>query len=791
MSDEVNKTPVGATVTNVNGKATSTIWLRGDEIGAPGATYPDGSSPNPSKLGCVKAGTNITIDADGTINASGTIGTDWSAVSNKPFKTVGSGLTVDGSGALNVTGGGGSTDWSQITNKPTAFPPTPANGTTLGGVKAGANITIAADGTISATGSLGTDWSQITNKPATFTPPIADASTLGGVKKGAGIEIGPDGTISTTATAPTWNEVQDKPAVFPPPIAATNVLGGVKQGAGVKISGDGTLSTDIQQVDWDIIVDKPAAYPPVIATETTVGGVKPGNNISIDPDGTINAAAIDLPIASTYLLGGVKVGAGLTIAEDGTLGTESSAPYWGDIVDRPKAFPPTNASEGIVGGIMPDDQFSIDPDGMIHAKPFKGTPFALLSYDGYGNIAGSTTASYKNGNLVLGGSAPTINEDGSVGEEVSFAGQITLLDQTGAYQASIRNDSFDYNLILTNGPNVKAGFLPFVTEVDSSDVKLAFGPPKDAIGYATKSGIGLVQVGGNIDVDKVGVVSVKTADKDNLGVVRVGGGIDVKDGLITPSLATNASPGIVQVGEGLSVDANGVISTTNAIAFVNVKKFVGVYGDSGFEWDLPEGVDYFRVTCIGPGGHGGARDTGNLKTGIGGGGGGAGGFVQAMFRGYKYAPGTKFAIQVGGSGYNVQGDIFKHASYIAVKGDKPIIGGLGGEAGQSYNDADPVKDGLTRGGVGGKAYTGGVDVGLVTVTFAADGDHGDAGYSLTTNAGVAMQIGGSGGVGIYSGSGNGVTNIGFGGGGCGAGINIDKASTAGFKEFPGVVIVEW
>lgn len=57
-----------------------------------------------------------------------------------------------------------------------------ATKTTLGGVKAGSNVTIASDGTISVA--------------APYTLPKASASTLGGVKVGDGLSVASDGTLS-------------------------------------------------------------------------------------------------------------------------------------------------------------------------------------------------------------------------------------------------------------------------------------------------------------------------------------------------------------------------------------------------------------------------------------------------------------------------------------------------------------------------------------------------------------------------------------------------------------------
>ncbi|MBV5334433.1 MAG: hypothetical protein JZU49_01330, partial [Sulfuricurvum sp.] len=112
-----------------------------------------------------------------------------------------------------------------------------ATASVLGGVKQGTNITIAADGTISAASS-------------SYTLPVATASVLGGVKQGTNITIAADGTISASSGGYTL------------PVATASVLGGVKQGTGVTIAVDGTLSTNIQE-------------PPTAAPYMRKGGVSP------------------------------------------------------------------------------------------------------------------------------------------------------------------------------------------------------------------------------------------------------------------------------------------------------------------------------------------------------------------------------------------------------------------------------------------------------------------------------------------------------------------------------------
>lgn len=66
-----------------------------------------------------------------------------------------------------------------------------------------------------------------------YTLPIAGDTTLGGVKIGAGLTRAPDGTISAA------------PSTTPPytlPIAGATTLGGIKVGANLTVAADGTLN---------------------------------------------------------------------------------------------------------------------------------------------------------------------------------------------------------------------------------------------------------------------------------------------------------------------------------------------------------------------------------------------------------------------------------------------------------------------------------------------------------------------------------------------------------------------
>ena len=129
-------------------------------------------------LGVIKVGDNLTIEPDGTLNATG------GSVADIPIATantlgvikVGDNLTIEPDGTLNATGSGGD-----------SYVLPPATETTLGGVKVGTGLHVEDDGTLSATGG------------GSYELPVATADTLGGIKVGANLEIESDGTLNAKA----------------------------------------------------------------------------------------------------------------------------------------------------------------------------------------------------------------------------------------------------------------------------------------------------------------------------------------------------------------------------------------------------------------------------------------------------------------------------------------------------------------------------------------------------------------------------------------------------------------
>ena len=98
------------------------------------------------------------------------------------------------------------------------------------------------------------------------------------------------------------------------------------------------------------------------------------------------------------------------------------------------------------------------------------------------------------------------------------------------------------------------------------------------IDVASKTKLGLVQIGNNIDVTSSGVISVDKASTSNLGVVQVGSNINVSSsGVISVNKASASTYGVVKIGNGLSSDNNGVISTTSTIVIKDRRNGLPVY----------------------------------------------------------------------------------------------------------------------------------------------------------------------------------------------------------------------
>ncbi len=284
----------------------------------------------------------------------------------------------------------------------------PATATVIGGVKQGANVTIASDGTISVANPFVLSAATATNLggvkigsnvnvaldgtisvAAPYVLPAATTTALGGVKAGSNVTIAADGTISV-------------PNTYTLPLATVTTIGGIKVGANLTIAGDGTLSANATPYTLPaasttslggVIVGtnlsitdgvlSAAAYALQPATTTTLGGVKAGAGVAIAPDGTLSSVN---PIATPEVLGSVKIGANVTVLPDGTISV--TAPY---------ALPVASAT--VLGGFMVGANLSITESGVLSATQSSySLPVATSSVLG-GVKQGSNVAIASDGTL--------------------------------------------------------------------------------------------------------------------------------------------------------------------------------------------------------------------------------------------------------------------------------------------------------------------------------------------------------------------------------------------------------
>jgi hypothetical protein len=549
---------VALTAANIPGLATvAKTGQYNDLLGAPQPyTLP---TANLSTLGGVKIGAGVNVAGDGTIsvtfpvtsintltgavviqaqNANGTSGTSLIADSGATTGTIKLRTIVPGTGVTFTADAN-----SNIVINSAQYTLPAATGTTLGGVKAGANINVAPDGTIS------------TANP--YALPAATAGTLGGVKIGSGVSVASDGTISVVQSS------------YVLPTATSSILGGVKIGANVTVQPDGTIS-----------VPDPYALP--AATGATLGGVKIGSNISVAGDGTISVMApYTLPTASAGVLGGVKIGSGVNIAGDGTI---SVTPYT-------LPFATTLA----VGGVKIGSNISVAGDGTISVAAPYTLPVATISTlggvkQGTGvTIAGDGTISATQYTLpaatstTLGGVKIGANISVSGDGTISVAGPYTLAPATTSTLGGVIVGS-GLNVAVDGTISVSPYTLPIASGTTLGGVKIGSGiniagdgtisvtSSSYTLPAATSTTLGGVKIGANVNVAGDGTISVaapfnlQPASDVILGGVKIGSGVTVQsDGTISVAAyslqpATSTTLGGVKIGANVNVAGDGTIS---------------------------------------------------------------------------------------------------------------------------------------------------------------------------------------------------------------------------------------
>jgi len=364
--------------------------------------YSPPSNQISTPTGGIILGSGVSIDQYGVMNVASALGGTLTSV------TAGPGLSTNGS-----TTGGSIT----VAGTLSLLPP---QGSSIGGVKAGANVTIAADGTLSVappgTGTLssiavGAGLTGGGTGPAvTINLSAASTSQFGGVI------VNPDGGInviggsislvpaSTTqiggVTLATSAEViagtNDTKAITSAGLAA-KVASPLVPGI-VQLSNSVSLPSSYYAATSNAVK---TAYDVAVAAQDTASAALPlsGGTLTGIIDFAVGQTFPDvaLPVATTSSSGVVKVGAGLAINVSGVLRTVNNgtvtavttgpglgAPATGNVITTSgtiRLLPPT--TDGLqLGGVKAGSNVTIAVDGTISAAGVLQTnnPYAYNSY---------------------------------------------------------------------------------------------------------------------------------------------------------------------------------------------------------------------------------------------------------------------------------------------------------------------------------------------------------------------------------------------------------------------------
>ena len=350
----------------------------------------------------------------------------WDLKYSNGYLSLGSGLSVTSSGQLVVasTAGGTVTGVTAGTglnggtiNTSGTISLRPPTATVIGGVKAGFNINIAADGTISAVlpGGVGTVTGVFpgtgllgggVSGGVTLTLKTATTTTLGGIIVGpsltmsAGVLDAPFGTtaaigqvrLATNAEtiAGGLSSVAVTPQGLANKVASTTAFGITRLSDSVATtsSTQAATSTAVKTVYDQAVLAQTAAA----AALPLSGGVMTG---SITFAAGQSFVGIALPVATTTTVGGVIPSTGLSISAGGflttvnngtvtsiTSGTGLGSPATGNVITTSGTIRLLPATTTVIGGVKPGSNLSVAVDGTLNVGDVLLTnrPFAYNSY---------------------------------------------------------------------------------------------------------------------------------------------------------------------------------------------------------------------------------------------------------------------------------------------------------------------------------------------------------------------------------------------------------------------------
>ena len=503
--------------------------LDGIEVGANKYTLPVATA---SILGGIKSGGNITVASDGsvTVNNAGVAQMAQQDSSGRVIvNTYVPKTQIATSSAAGLVKSGNditvASDGTVTVNSATTVDNIPAaTSSKIGGIKSGGDVLVSSSGVVTVNNAASAEEAvhatTADNATNVTNVPVATTSKIGGIKAGANISVSSDGSVIITyadvagsastadeATTATYaqnatydnagNKIVDTYAKKTelPKIATSTVAGIIKGGGDIAVASDGSVTVNnagvAQMAQQDssgrVIVN---TYVPKtqVATSSAAGLVKSGNDISVASDGTVtvtSATTVDnVPAATSSKIGGVKSGGDILVSSTGEV-TVNNAASAEEAVHATRADNATNvtnvpvATTSKIGGIKAGANITVDSNGGVRItyaevagsastadEATTATYAQNATYDNAGNkivdtyakktelpkIATSTVAG-----IIKGGGDIAVAADGSV----------TVNNSAFAMQANLANSALRDGA----GAQINTTYLTAAAVTDVTDYK--------------------------------------------------------------------------------------------------------------------------------------------------------------------------------------------------------------------------------------------------------------------------------------------------------------------------------